>query len=98
VGFIQIIEFKTGKIDEVNAAGDRWLAATEGKRTAAGGVIAEDRDQPGTYVQIIQFPSYEAAMENSELPETQAAAAEMESLTDGTATFRNLDIVREDLI
>ena len=93
--FIQIIEYKTSKIDDVLATGDEWLAATEGRRTATGGVLAEDRDNPGTYVEIIEFPSYEAAMKNSELPETQEISAKMATLTDGEPTFRNLEVVRD---
>lgn len=96
--FIQVIEYRTSKIDEVQALGEQWLAATEGKRTATSGWIAEDRDNRGTYVQVIEFPSYEDAMRNSELPETQEIAAKMEALADGPATFRNLDVVRDELI
>ena len=46
--FIQIIEYKTSKIDDVVAVGDEWVAATEGKRTADPWCPrAEDRDEPG---------------------------------------------------
>jgi hypothetical protein len=96
--FIQIIEYKTGKIDEVQAAGDDWVAATEGKRTATRGVLTEDRDNPGTYFEIIEFPSYEEAMKNSNLPETQAISERMAALTDGEPTFRNLEVLRDDLV
>jgi hypothetical protein len=46
-------------------------------------------------VEIIEFPSYEAAMKNSELPETQEISAKMGTLTDGEPTFRNLEVVRD---
>jgi hypothetical protein len=32
--------------------------------------MASDRDRPNRYVTIVEFPSYEAAMENSRRPET----------------------------
>jgi hypothetical protein len=96
--FIQIIEYKTSKIDEVQALADKWLAATEGRRTASDGTVTEDRDARGTYLEIIEFPSYEAAMKNSELPETQEIAAQLTALCDGPPTFRNLDVVRDDVI
>ena len=75
--FIQIIEYQTSKFDEIQALTDKWLTATEGKRTATVGTVTEDRDARGTYVEIIEFPSYEEAMKNSELPETQEIAAQL---------------------
>jgi hypothetical protein len=96
--FIQIMEYKTSKFDEIQALADKWVAATEGKRTATSGLVTKDRDNRDTYVEIIEFPSYEDAMKNSELPETQEIAAQMAALADGPPTFRNLDVVRDDVI
>ena len=93
--FIQIIEFTTSRADELDAMLDEWLAKTEGKRTATRGVEARDRDRPNTYVQIVEFPSYEDAMANSELPETAEVAARLAELCDGPPTFRNLDVARD---
>ena len=73
--FVQIIEYTTSKPDEVQAALDEFLAATEGKRANGRGMTTTDRDRPNTYCNIVEFPSYEAAMKNSELPETQATRA-----------------------
>jgi hypothetical protein len=95
VTFVQIIEFTTSRADEVDALLDQWLAGTEGKRTATRGVQSLDRDRPNTYVHVVEFPSYEAAMANSELPETGEVAARLAELADGPPTFRNLDAVRE---
>lgn len=94
--FIQIIEYKTSKIDELNAALDGWLEATKGKRAATRGVQTKDRDATNVYVQIIEFPSYEEAMANSNLPETSEFSAKLASLCDAPPTFRNLDVVREE--
>jgi hypothetical protein len=96
VPFIQIIEYKTSRIDELNAALDGWLEATKGKRAATRGVQAKDRDAANTYLQIVEFPSYEDAMANSDLPETSEFAAQLASLCDGPPTFRNLDLLREE--
>jgi hypothetical protein len=96
VPFIQIIEYKTGRIDELNAALEGWLEATKGKRAATRGVQTQDRDAADTYVQIVEFPSYEDAMANSELPETSEFAERLASLCDAPPTFRNLDVVREE--
>src|SRR5438093_8003372 len=96
--FIQIIEYKTSKIDELNAALDSWLEATKGKRAATRGVQTKDLDATNTYVQIVEFPSYEEAMANSNLPETSEFAAKLASLCDGPPSFRNLDGLRGEVL
>ena len=96
MGFIQIIEYKTTRIDELNAALDGWLEKTKGKRAATRGVHTRDRDAENTYVQLVEFPSYEEAMANSQLPETAEFAALLASLCDGPPSFRNLDVLREE--
>jgi hypothetical protein len=96
VSFIQIIEYKTNRIDELNAELDAWLEASQGKRAATRGVQTKDRDANNTYVQIIEFPSYEEAMANSDLPETSEFAAKFAALCDEPPTFRNLDVLREE--
>jgi quinol monooxygenase YgiN len=93
--FVQIIEYTTSKPDEMQAMLDEFLAATEGKREGKG-MVAADRDRPGTYYNVIEFPSYDIAMKNSELPETAAMAAQMQQLCDGPPTFRNLDVTFEE--
>ena len=95
MSFLQIIEFTTSRAGELDALLDEWLEKTEGKRTATRGVQARDRDRADTYVQIVEFPSYEEAMANSELPETAEVAARLAELCDEPPTFRNLDVARD---
>ncbi len=90
--FVQIIEIETTRPDEVEALVAEWRAQTAGKRTAQRGTLTRDRDRPNLYVQIVEFPSYEAAMANSELPETALLAQKMAALCDGPMVFRNLDV------
>jgi hypothetical protein len=92
MGFIQIIEIETTRPDEVEALTSEWRAQTEGRRTAQRGTFTKDRDRPNTYVQIVEFPSYEAAMANSELPETTSLSAKLRELCDQPPVFRNLDV------
>jgi quinol monooxygenase YgiN len=94
--FIQIIEFTTTRFDEVEALMNEWVNRTEGKRKAHRGTVTTDRDRPNTYVQIVEFPSYEEAMANSSLPETGDFAEKVAKLCDGPAVFRNLDVRRVD--
>jgi hypothetical protein len=93
--FIQTIEFTTSRIEEFDTLLDEWLDRTQDKRAATRGVQTRDRDRGNTYVQIVEFPSYQEAMANSDLPETAELAARMAELCDGPATFRNLDVIRE---
>lgn len=92
--FIQIIELTTSRPDEVEALVGEWREKTEGRRTAKRGTFTSDRDRPDTYLQIVEFPSFEAAMSNSGLPETAALAEKLGALCDGPIAFRNLDVQR----
>ena len=98
MSFVQIIELKTTRLDEVQALMDEWITATEGKRKAQRAVFTSDRDNAGTYVQVVEFPSYEEAMANSALPETGSFAERIAKLCDGPMKFRNLDVVRTDAL
>src|SRR5439155_500209 len=75
------------------AAGAERLA--EGKRTATHSILCRDRDRPNVYLQIVEFPSYEDAMRNNEMPETADFASRVMALCDGEAQFHNLDLVDE---
>jgi hypothetical protein len=89
-GFIQIIEFSTSQIDAIKKLAEDLRA--DSASTVNRGVLTADRDRPGTYLNIVEFDSYESAMENSNRPETAAFAAKMAELCDGPAKFYNLDI------
>ena len=93
MGFIQIMDFTTSRLDGLEALEKEWMAATEGQRTIIREVRCVDRDQPGRYVSIIEFDSYETAMANSNLPATQALAPKFAELCDGPIKFANLDVV-----
>jgi hypothetical protein len=95
-GFVQIIEFQTSRIEEIEALGRP--SRTEGTTapTFRRIIATADRDRPGTYFTIVEFDSYESAMENSSRPETSDFAAKMAALCDGPPVFRNLDVLWED--
>jgi hypothetical protein len=92
MAFVQIIEIETTRPDEVEALVGEWRVKTQGTRKAQRGTFTKDRDRPDTYVQIVEFPSYEDAMANSELPETASFAERLRKLCDGPLLFRNLDV------
>jgi quinol monooxygenase YgiN len=93
MGFIQIIDLHTDKMDELRALDDEWERASAGKRSTRRTLMTRDRDNPDHYMLIVFFDSYESAMENSELPETAALAEKMGALVSGPPTFHNLEIV-----
>jgi hypothetical protein len=94
MSFVQIIEFVTTRPDDVEALVDDWQAKTAGRRTAQRGTFTVDRERPNRYIQIVEFPSYEDAMTNSQLPETAAFAESVAKLCDAPMAFRNLDVRR----
>ncbi|WP_183100603.1 hypothetical protein [Nocardioides pelophilus] len=91
-GFVQIIEFTTTQIDAVKALGEEMREQGDAGLVVRG-TFTSDRDRPNTYLNIIEFESYESAMENSDRPETSAFAARMGELCDGPPTFYNLDVM-----
>jgi hypothetical protein len=94
--FVQIIEYETTRSAEMEAAFEEWLRATEGERTASRELHTQDRDNPARYIDIVEFPSYEEAMVNSELPETQRIAAKIRELCTSEPHFFNLQVLREE--
>ncbi len=93
--FIQIIEFRTDKIDEVQTITDEMLVRRADDFTAFRGLLARDRHTPGRYFNIVFFDSYESAMKNSRLPIVQSYAAKLIALTDGMPTFYDLEVLED---
>ncbi|WP_069741919.1 ester cyclase [Streptomyces sp. EN23] len=94
--FIQVIDCKTDRTDALNRVMDRWIEATQGRRTATHAIVGQDRADSTHLVEIVEFPSYEEAMRNSRLPETDRIFSEMVALCEGEPTFTDLDIMRDD--
>jgi hypothetical protein len=90
-GFIQIIEYKTSRFDEVKALGEERAHNDPGS-LARRVTATEDRDRPGTFLTVVEFDSYDDAMKNSARPETAQFAEQMGKLCDGPPTFYNLDV------
>ncbi len=93
-GFVQIIEFQTSRLDEVEALGREIRDRLDDGRPSSPnrGMIAADRDRPGYYLNIVEFDSHEAAMANSSRPEVGEFAARLAKLCDSPPKFYNLDM------
>ncbi|MFI5620645.1 ester cyclase [Streptomyces sp. NPDC051567] len=94
--FVQLIDYETKQSDEMNSLIDHWAERSSGRRTATHTLIGRDRDAGTHYVDLVEFPSYEEAMRNSRLPETEALFQEMVALCESMPTFRNLDVIRDE--
>ena len=92
VGFVQIIEFRTSRIDEIRALVEQ-MRAQHGPGTALRGTVTEDVDRPGYYLNVVEFESQEAAMDNSARPEVSEFASKMAALCDEAPRFYNLRVV-----
>jgi hypothetical protein len=90
--FVQLVEMSSSRIDEIQKYTEEWRERNP-DRLLDWSILAADRDQPGRYVAIVHFASYDVAMKNSADPRTAEFAATMEELSDGPVTFRNLDVV-----
>lgn len=91
-GFVQIIEFQTSDVDAIEALSAEISQSDQG--TVLRATVVADRDRPGHFMNIVEFESYESAMENSARPEIGEFSGKMAALCDGPPTFYNLDLVR----
>ena len=93
-GFVQIIEIQTSRIDDVNAIGHEVQRRLDDGSSSSPtrALFTEDRDRPGYYLNIVEFASYEAAMENSGRPEVGEFASQLGKLCDAPPRFYNLDV------
>lgn len=94
--FVQIIDYKTSRQDDLDQLLDRYVSQSQGRRTVTHSIVGQDRDDAHHYMDVVEFPSYEEAMRNSRLPETDTMFQEMMALCEGMPTFTNLDVVRDE--
>jgi hypothetical protein len=96
-GFVQIIEYRTSKPDEIAALMEDFqktrMAAGDGPSPTRA-ITCADRDEPGRYFSVVEFASYDEAMENSKRADTTEFSAKMMELCDGPGAFHNLDLVQ----
>jgi quinol monooxygenase YgiN len=95
--FIQTVSFSSSRFDEMQKLMDEWSAA---QPAPSHGFVStktlRDRDRENAFMVIAEFESYEAAMENSNKPETTAYAKRMGELTDGPPTYGNYDVLSSE--
>jgi plasmid stability protein len=90
--FVQLFEFHTDRIDEWSAIQERFRVGIGAERATRWSILGTDRDRPGTFVAIVEFPSYPAAMGNSGHAATQTFLKELQEICTDEPGFRNLDV------
>jgi hypothetical protein len=93
--FVQLIEMRTNRVEEIQQLEDEWRKATEGRRTLRKAIVGRDRNDPSRHVVIAFFDDYESAMVNSNLAETQAFGEKQFAMLDAPPTFTDLDVIDE---
>lgn len=92
-GFVQIVQWKTSRIDEVEKLSEEYRS---GRDERGGGptrvLILADKDEPNTYYTVAEFASADEAAANNARPETSAFAAKMMELCDAPPTFHNTEV------
>lgn len=96
MSYMQLIEVESPSYEELMKLHEQWRKDTEGERTVVRDWICEDRDRPGTYLMIVEFPSVEAAAVNNDLPATARIAQGLAALATRPIVFRNLNLRRHD--
>lgn len=91
--FIQVIQAKTSRPDEVRALMKEWGELPNEGSGFLGGTYGITDD--GTMIAVVRFESQEKAMANSDRPETDDMAQRMAALTDGPPDFQDCDDVTE---
>jgi hypothetical protein len=90
--FIQIIQGKCSKQDEMRALGDEWREQlAPGADGWLGGTYGFTDD--GMFVAVVRFEDREKAMANSQRPEQGAWWKRMEALFDGPVEFHDSEDV-----
>lgn len=91
MSFIQIIDYETDQPQLIDAQMRQAMDASM-DMTFTRLEHTQDRDNPNHYMTIVEFPSYEMAMANSERPETGAMAQQLAALCTEGPTFHNLEV------
>jgi quinol monooxygenase YgiN len=96
MSFVQVIEFDTKQEADVQRLMDEWRDSVGEQTTVTHTTLARDHNRPGHYVTIVEFPSYDEAMRNSRMPQTEEMFHRMQSLCEGSPRFIDLDVIRDE--
>ena len=91
MSFIQIIDYETDQPAEIDSRmREQMQAAGEPLYTRLD--QTQDLDNPRHFMTIVEFPSFEVAMANSNRPEIDQMARELTALCTSGPSYSNLDV------
>ncbi|MEU6572875.1 hypothetical protein [Streptomyces sp. NPDC046805] len=92
--YVQIIDFETERIDEMrDLARDiekRFGGSEYGPERQA---VLKDRSNPGRYIEVLMFNSYDEAMRSGQSPEAKQFAERMTALCTRPPTILECDVL-----
>lgn len=91
--FVQVIEFRTSRIEEFADVEQQWLEAIGDDRTTRWEMTCADRSDPQRYMQMVGFRDAVSAQDNSKHPATTRFAEVFRGLCDADPVFHDLDVV-----
>lgn len=97
-GFVQVIDIRTSRVEEMQSIDREYGESVSDRTTVRRSVVTQDRGDPARFLVLVFFDSYDAAMENSNLPETSAMAEKMGAVLDAPPSFRNLDVIEDSTL
>lgn len=96
MGFTQMMAVRAADGAALAALMSEWHAAEAGVAPGyQGSRLLADRDDPGRYMVVVYFSSFEEAEQNNDRPETQEWAGRLGALIDGEPEFANFDEVHQ---
>jgi hypothetical protein len=91
MSFIQIIDYETDQPAEIDAR-MREQMQSMGEAMYTRLDQTQDQDNPRHFMTIVEFPSYEVAMENNNRPEIDQMARELAAMCTSGPSYSNLDV------
>ena len=95
MGYVQILDFETKHVKDVESLLSEWRRGTDGDRTVQHEIVARDNNRPEHYVAILQFSLRDAAQRNEKLAESDRFADRMAELCYGTVDFTYYEVIRD---
>ena len=93
--YLQIMEYRTVRREEMAELEERWQEATEGDRTARRIVVARDRADADRYMVLAFFDDAESADAQYNLAATATAADYQSALLVHPPTFTDLEVIKD---
>ncbi|MGP4112675.1 ester cyclase [Streptomyces sp. 4N509B] len=90
--FLQVIDCRTGEVEEVSRLLERWARLGTGGRPAPRIVLGTDRSDPNHVMGVVEHPSPGEAMAGSAPPETDQALRELAALCERPPSVTDLDV------